>query len=57
MRLEIDGLWNGWTHDDFTGSWSGADRAFVFQLNSRGCIRFHVMQRGLLVAIKLIIRI
>ncbi len=34
MRLEIEGLWNGWTHDDFTGSWSGADRAFVFQLNS-----------------------
>ncbi len=33
-RLEIEGLWNGWTHEDFVTSWSGADQAYLLQLVS-----------------------
>jgi hypothetical protein len=34
MRLQIEGLWDGWTHEDFADSWSGVDRAAVLQLHS-----------------------
>jgi hypothetical protein len=28
-RLHIDGLWDGWKHEDFVSSWQGSDAAFV----------------------------
>lgn len=33
-RLEIEGLWNGWTHDDFVTSWAGVDQAYLLRLDS-----------------------
>lgn len=28
-RLQIEGLWNGWKHEQFINSWQGADAAFL----------------------------
>jgi hypothetical protein len=33
-RLAIEGLWDGWTHDDFVNSWSGVDQAYLLQMSS-----------------------
>ena len=33
-RLAIEGLWDGWTHEDFVNSWSGVDQAYLLQLAS-----------------------
>ena len=28
-RLQVEGLWDGWKHEDFLHSWQGADAAFL----------------------------
>jgi hypothetical protein len=33
-RLQIEGLWQGWRHEDFTDSWSGGGQFFVLGLSS-----------------------
>jgi len=33
-RLQIEGIWQGWRHEDFADSWSEGGRAFVLGLSS-----------------------
>ena len=41
-RLRIDGLWDGWRHEDFANSWSGVDAAFLL---SEKALRVYAIPR------------